>query len=199
MRIVANCEKAKAEENRWEQTSAAILGLHGQDRDTIDHYVAETSKLAAAGITSRVLCEMVLCISPLTSGSRLADIDFSNLLARMALLIHIAGLSDAIYYNVLVPQIEISPFGRILFSDDFGNFVVNPMLSQMSEDRFIKNAPLQKSNYDIPEIIEKDENKINDQFLQIWNLKWVLLLMNLSVSLVLCKIKEFKTILLFCR
>ena len=168
MRIVTNCEKAKAEESHWRQTSAAILGLHGQERDTIDHYVKQMSKFAAAGITSRVLCEIVLCDSPLKGGTHLSDIDFSSLLARMALIIRIGGLSDAIYYNVLAPKIEISSFGRILVRDDFGDFVVAPMLSRMSEDKLITNAPLQKANYEIPKIIEKKESKIDDEFLKIW-------------------------------
>ena len=167
-RIVANCEKASAEESHWRQTSAAILGLHGHEPSTVDRYIEQMSNFSIARLTSRVLCEIALCVSPLKGGAYLADIDLARLLARMELVIRIGGLSDAIHYKVLASEITISPLGKILFRNDFGDFVVNPMLSQVIEDRFISDAPLQRNNYDDPIITAISSSDINDEFLRIW-------------------------------
>ncbi len=65
--LVQNIEKANAEEDHWRRTSAAILGLHGRTPETLRKYVHQTSKFAAAGIASRVLAEMSVCMCRLTA------------------------------------------------------------------------------------------------------------------------------------
>ena len=62
-RLVADCEKANAEEDHSKRTSAAVLGLHGDEPSTVDRYVEQMSKFAGAGITSRILIEIALCVS----------------------------------------------------------------------------------------------------------------------------------------
>jgi len=167
-RLVANCEKASAEEDHWKRTSAAIIGLHGNDDGTIYRYVEQISKFAGAGIASRVLIEIALCVCPLEDGAHLSDIEFSKLIARTSLVIRIGGLSDAIHYNALLPEIMISPLGDLLFRDEFGDLVVQPMLSRVLGDKFIDNAPRQKRNYDDPGRIATIKGKISDEFWEIW-------------------------------
>ena len=168
-RLVANSEKASAEEDHWGRTSAAIIGLHGQIDTTIQRYVKQTSKFAGAGIASRVLIEMAVCICPLNDGAQLSDIELSKLIARASLLVRIGGLSDAIHYNALSPELTISSLGDILFRDDFGGMVVQPMLSRMIGEKFIANAPLQKKNYDEPVFTSTSKGQIDEEFWHIWN------------------------------
>ncbi|MDO9110456.1 MAG: hypothetical protein Q7U40_07340, partial [Desulfatirhabdiaceae bacterium] len=52
----------------------------------------------------------------------------------------------------------------ILFRDEFGQLVVEPMLARVIEERFIANAPLQRRNYEDPEIVPEDKGKIRDEF-----------------------------------
>lgn len=108
-RILANSEKAFVEEDHWRRTSAANLGLHGQGKETIKKYVEQSSEYAGAAIASRVLCEIALCICPLEGGGILSDIEFSKLIARAAMVVRMGGMSDAIHYNAVTPEIRISP------------------------------------------------------------------------------------------
>lgn len=168
IRLVANCEKASAEENHWNQTSAAVLGLHGADPKTADHYVEEMSRFAGAALASRVLIEISLCVCPADGGAKLSDIELSRLIARASLVARIGGLSDAIFYNALVPELTISPLGDILFRDEFGRLVVEPMLARVIGDKLVANAPLQKRNYEEPRIAPKAEGEISKEFWDAW-------------------------------
>jgi len=170
-RLVANCEKANAEEDHWKRTSAALLGLHGEEPKTVDRYVEQMSKSAGAGIASRILTEIALCVCPAEGGAKLSDIELSKLIARAALVVRIGGLSDAIFYNALVPELTISPLGDILFRDEFGRLVVEPMLSRVIGDKLVANAPLQRRNYEDPRIVPEAKGKISDEFWDIWKIE----------------------------
>ena len=167
-RFVANSEKARDGKDHWKRTSAAILGLHGDQPSTVDLYIEQMSKFSGAGIASRILCEIALCVCPSKGGGQLSDIEFSKLIARAALVSRIGGLSDAIHYNALAPELTISPLGDILFRDEFGSLVVNPMLSKMIGSKFIADSPLQKKNYEDPRVVAEAKKKIPGEFREIW-------------------------------
>ena len=166
--LLINNETSRAESDHWKKTSAAIIGLHGNNDKTISRYVEQSSKFAGAGIASRVLAEIALCESPLDSGGELSDIELSKIIAKISLVIQIGGTSNAIYYNVLKPEIMISALGDVLFQDEFGEFVVQPMLEKAVGDKFISNAPHQKSNYEDPSIAPTAKNGINAEFWETW-------------------------------
>ena len=171
MRIVANCEKANSEEDHWKETSAAILGLHGDEPDTVDRYIEQMSKCAGASIASRILAEIALCVCPAEGGTQPSDIELSKLIARVALVVRIGGLSDAIYYNALASELTISPLGDIIFRDEFGPLVVEPMLGRVMGNRFIANAPLQRINYEDPRVVPQATGKVSDEFRGIWKIE----------------------------
>jgi hypothetical protein len=170
-RLVANCEKANAEEDHWKRTSAAVLGLHGDEPGTIDRYVEQMSKFAGASIASRILIEIALCVCPDEGGTQLSDIELSKLIACTALVVRTGGLSDAIYYNALAPELTISPLGDILFRDEFGRVVVEPMMSSEMGNRFIANAPLQRRNYEDPRLVPQAKGKVSEEFWDIWTIE----------------------------
>lgn len=170
-RIVANSEKASAEEEHWKRTSAAVLGLHGDNPETVERAVRQMSKFTGAGIASRILSEIALCACPTEGGGELSSIEMSKLIARVALVVRIGGLSDAIHYNAIAPELIISPLGDILFRDELGQLVVEPMLSRMIGGKFVAEAPLQKKNYEAPEIVTDTPGKISAEFLNIWKIE----------------------------
>ncbi|MDY6855609.1 MAG: hypothetical protein SWO11_13045 [Thermodesulfobacteriota bacterium] len=170
-RLVGNYEKANAEKDHWRRTSAALLGLHGDKPDNIGRYVEQMSKFAGASLTSRILIEIALCVCPAEAGAQLSEIELSKLIARTALMIRIGGLSDAIHYNALTPELAISPLGDILFRDDFGRLVVEPMLTRVMGDEFITNVPLQRRSYEDPGILPRAKGKVNDGFWDIWKIE----------------------------
>lgn len=167
-RLVTNCEKAYAEEGHWKRTSAAVLGLHGNEPSTIDRFIEQMTKYAGANIASRILIEIALCVCPVEGGTQISDIELSKLIARAALVVRIGGLSDAIHYNALAPELTISPLGNILFRDEFGRLVVEPMLATEMENKLIANAPLQRRNYEAPRVGLQTKGKVSDEFWDIW-------------------------------
>ena len=170
-RLVANCEKASAEEDHWKRTSAAVFGLHGQVPGTVDRFVEQMSQFAGASIASRILSEIALCVCPSEGGAKLSSIEMSKLIARAALVVRIGGLSDAIYYNALALDIKVSPLGDLLFRDELGEFVVRPMLFRIVGNRIIDHASLQKENYEVPQIVADTQGIIGDEFWNIWKIE----------------------------
>jgi hypothetical protein len=119
-RLVANCEKANAEEEHWKRTSAAVLGLHGNEPGTVDRYIEQMSKFAGASIASRILIEIALCVCPADGGSQLSDIELSKLIVRAAFVVRIGGLSDAIHYNALAPELTTHLWATSFFAMNLG-------------------------------------------------------------------------------
>ncbi|MBS7720185.1 hypothetical protein, partial [Vibrio cholerae] len=80
-------------------------------------------------------------------------------------------MSDAIHYNALTPQLVISPLGDILFKDDFGNNVVEPMLAQAIGDNYVESAPQQRKHYLPPEIIPFTRGRLSEEFWSAWTVE----------------------------
>lgn len=167
-KLVLNVEKASAEEEHWKRTSAAVLGLHGTNEQTLNAFTNEYSQYAGAAIASRVLIEMALCISPENSQSLMSSYELTKLLVKASLVVRYGGLSDAIFFNTLPPELHVSALGDILFKDDFGDIVVQPMLRRHSGESFVKAAPHQKRNYEEPTFHVSTKEAIGDEFWDIW-------------------------------
>ena len=166
--LVKNIEKANAEEDHWRRTSAAILGLYGKTEDTRRKYVHQTSKYAAAGIASRVLAEMSVCMCPIEGTVKPTALSLSRLVSRTLLVVRLGGLSDAIRFNALQPELNLSALGDILFKNDFGEMVVEPLLERVLGDRFVQIAPKQKKNYEEPEVVPEAKGAIDQRFWDLW-------------------------------
>lgn len=166
--LLQNIEKANAEEDHWRRTSAAILGLHGRAPETLRKYVHQTSKYAAAGIASRVLTEMSVCMCPMDGKVKPTVLSLSRLVSKTLLVVRLGGLSDAIRYNALQPELTLSALGDILFKNDFGDLVVEPLLERVLGDRFVQIAQRQKQNYEEPEIVPEVKDAIDQRFWGIW-------------------------------
>ena len=166
--LVGNCLKAAAERDHWKRTSAAVLGLHGDTEETLEQFVKQMGVIGAAAATCRVLVEIALCVCPLGGGTACCDLDIGGLMARAGIVCRIGGLSDAIHYGALAPKIRVSPLGDVLVADDFGRFVVEPMLSHMVRDKVTIDAPLQKNNYDAPSAPQGLRELVGEEFWTTW-------------------------------
>ena len=170
-RLVANCLKAAAERDHWRRTSAAVLGLHGNTAETHERFVEHLSTFAGAATTCRVLTEIALCVCPSAGGMMVADIDIGRLMARAALVCRIGGLSDAIYYNALPPEIRVSSLGDILVTDDFGRSVVEPTFSDIVRGKLGAEAPRQRRNYDAPGDRGELRVQVGEEFWNAWKIE----------------------------
>lgn len=168
LKIYSNIAKAHAEEGDWRRTSAAIIGLHGDNPETLQVYTDQNSKYSAAIVTGRILIEIGVCECPEQSGDLLSDLELTRMMATAAVLYRLGGLSDAIRHHALSAELTVSSFGDILFKDDFGNFVVQPVLAKRMEQRFKKSALKQHENYELPAIIPTVEANFEDEFWDAW-------------------------------
>lgn len=168
-RLLINHEVGHATEMHWKRTSAAVLGLYGDTQTTRTVVVERLSRTAGAQITSRVLIEMALCSAPTEGGQAPADLEIESLLAEVALLIQLGGLSDGVYYGALEPSLKISPLGDILIKDAFGSEVVEPMLSNAMGDRYAGSASEQRRYYAAPKTLDSIGHLFESAFIQAWN------------------------------
>ena len=166
--LVVNIEKANAEEDHWRRASAAVLGLHGRSAEVLQKYVQQTSIYTAAEMASRVLVEMSVCMCPIDGTTRPTKLSLTRLITRILLVVRLGGLSDAIRFNALQPELTFSALGDILFKNDFGKMVVEPLLEHVLGDHFVQIAPKQKRNYEEPEVLPETKSAIDPEFWNLW-------------------------------
>ena len=166
--VVRNIEKALTERDNWRRTSAAILGLHGNCEETRRICAQQSSKFAAACLASRILAEMGVCMCPTEGNVQPTELSLARLASRILLVERLGGLSNAIKFNVLQPELSISALGDILFKNEFGEMVVEPMLERFLGEQFVQSALNQNQNYEEPTIIHEAKSLIGERFWGVW-------------------------------
>ena len=168
-RLVGNIERGTIEREHFERTSASVLGLHGDNASTMEGVINQLSKVAGSTRGARTLIEIGICVCPLNDGDEISDTDLGMLLGHVGVIIRLGELSDAIYYSALKPEIAISPVGGLLFRDELGNLVVDPLLRYEVESKYRSGAAVQKRNYEEPRVIPSTREKFPTEFWNVWN------------------------------
>ena len=168
-RLVGNIERCTIEKERFERTSASVLGLHGDNANTMEGVTNQLSKVAGSTRGTRTLIEIGICVCPLCDGEEISDTELGMLLGHVGVIIRLGELSDAIYFNALKPEIAISPLGGLLFRDELGNLVVEPLLRYEVESKYRLGAAVQEKNYEDPEVISSTKDKFPTEFWSVWN------------------------------
>lgn len=134
-RLLQNHELAIDDRDRWTRTSSALLALHGRTTDTFKRLMGADQSLNAVLQSTRVLVEMAICECPLAGGARPGRLDISLLMAKASLLFEIGGWSDAIRWDVMKPDVRVTPLGDVHANFDYYEEIIIPHASVTNQER----------------------------------------------------------------
>ena len=164
-----NHEEAKVDERQWKRTSSAIIALSSNEQ-SVRNEIAETLfRLNGVSLACRLLMEIGLHHSVDANGFEVADIDLSRLMARILMIVHLGGYSDAIRYGAMKPEIRVSPAGEVQIDVSFIEEVMDPVARdfsnrQVDHERSAYVGYLKEPN--LPE--EAQRRTINQKFESAW-------------------------------
>ena len=170
VKLLGYHEKATVDKNQWEKTSHSILSLHDEEQG-VNRFIENVSKYSHMLVATRILLEIAICECSTNSKHSISDIELNELLTYCSMVSFYGGMSDAIKYNIMKPEIKISITEDILFYSEFEDEIVNPLLFNASKEKLLDGLIDQTKNYEKPEFIESVVDLFPQEFLNIWKIE----------------------------
>lgn len=167
-RLLRNHELAIDDRDRWNRTSSALLALHGRSPETLSRLIKAEQSLNAVFQSTRILVEMAICESPLVDGARPGRLDIALLMAKATLLFEVGGWSDAVRWDVMKPEIHVTPLGDIHANFDFYEEIIAPHAYVSGEDRIKRSVTGYAKNLDERPTSDSVEGELEVDFAEAW-------------------------------
>ncbi|QUL99295.1 MAG: hypothetical protein IMF26_04360 [Candidatus Fermentithermobacillus carboniphilus] len=126
--------------DHWRRTAQAVLALYKPEEDVFAVAQERESQRGNVSLAARTVLEMAICECPKVGGRELSRWDLDELLAKAALLIEVATDSDAIYNDLVEPQIELHPNGEYTIDRGFHSTVIKPFSTAYLREEFERAA-----------------------------------------------------------
>jgi hypothetical protein len=165
--LLLNHEAAMFERRRWERTASALVGLHGATADTFSTIRIEMFRSNAVTQASRLLMEIAICEAP-EEGELAGRLELSLLLARMALVFELGGWSDSIRWDVMKPEIRVTPLGDIHANFDWYEQVIEPHAADTARARLDDSIASYEKNLEELEVEPRVEGHLEPAFVEAW-------------------------------
>ena len=167
-RLLRNHELAIDDRDRWTRTSSALIALHGRTPETLARLIKAEQSLNAVFQATRILVEMAICECPLAGGARPGRLDISLLMAKSTLLFEIGGWSDAVRWDVMKPDIRITPLGDIHANFGFYDEIIIPHANATGEERIERAITGYAKNLEERPTSESVQGELEHDFAEAW-------------------------------
>jgi hypothetical protein len=165
--LLLNHEAAMFERRRWERTASALVGLHGATPETFGTIRTEMFRSNAVTQSSRLLIEIAICEAP-EEGEVAGALDISLLLAKMTLVFELGGWSDSIRWDVMKPEIRVTPLGDIHANFDWYEQVIEPHAADTARARLDDSVASYGKNLEEPGVEPRVEGRLEPAFVEAW-------------------------------
>lgn len=134
----------------WAKTAAALLALYRDEADVVGASNRLELQRGIAGLASRVLAEMAVCIAPAAGGRSPGRADLDRLYADLAIMIECANQDDAIHWGLTEIPPVVNPNGSLSFDDTFRELEQTPYVNAHGERAFRGAAQSYAREFDPP-------------------------------------------------
>lgn len=140
------------------------------DKDQVRAFIVD-HEFKSNGVfqSTRIVVEMALCEAKRDGGLALGELDLSRLMTKAAALFLNGGYSDAIRWDLMKPELRITPLGDVHANFDFIDGIVEPhslAAKKIQVDSAIKRYP--KYLEAAPYVKAEDSTEIDLQFFAAW-------------------------------
>jgi hypothetical protein len=166
--LIWNEEAAAFERSRWERTSSALVGLHGRSAETFATIRDSMYRLNAVSQSSRNLAEIALCEADIDGSEIPGEMDIALLMAKAVLLFEIGGWSDAIRWDLMRPEIRITPLGDIHADFTWFEEIIFPHAQDSTDVRLEHEIENYSKHVTEPQEAQPIEGELEAEFNSAW-------------------------------
>ena len=166
--LLVNMEVSDHQKARWKRTFKANLALQSDKDDLYSVVNKKISVLNGASLSSRLVIEMAICECPLIGGREAGVLDIQELICLASLMHHMGGLSEAINYDAIEPEVVISTFGDVMFNQNFDDNTLKLYAYKLNESALASSVDEYEKHLTENEPVKAVNNIFEVEFSKAW-------------------------------